>query len=166
MYCGCKIRIYADNKVAENGGSAETVVYAERYYLLVLNAELLCSCGIKVNMALCNDNALLKVKLAAGTDQLASGSAGNVAALANGCIYSERACIGKGNLDLTCLSCRPEDNYSLDLTLRSDDRNSLLAGELTGLAQILLVRELSALAEQDLDLLLGKMNETRRCFNK
>ena len=83
MYCGCKIRIYTDNKVAENCGSAETVVYAERYYLLVLNAELLCSCGIKVNMALCNDNALLKVKLAAGTDQLASGSACNVAALAN-----------------------------------------------------------------------------------
>ena len=112
VHRGSEFGAYATYDIAEHGASL-VGVDLDAYDLLVLKSERFGGCGIEVYVTFCGDNAFGKLDLSAGSDELAGGGAGNVAALANGRIYSERACIGKGNLDLTCLSCRPENNYSL-----------------------------------------------------
>ena len=132
---GSEFRADSDNDVAENGASVG--VYLEGNDVLVLDTCSLSVFGSHVDMTLCNDNTVFEVELTAGTYELASGSSRNVAALSDGSGNAERSCICEGNLYLRSLSRRAENTYVRNGLFRAYDGNSLLAGKLAGLAQIL-----------------------------
>ena len=86
-----------------------------------------------MNVALCNDNALGKLYLAAGTNQLAGTRACNVAALSDRSSNADRTSIGSGKLNLVCASYGTEDRNVCERLLRTNDLDSFLTGKLTGL---------------------------------
>jgi hypothetical protein len=119
-----------------------------------------------VNVTLCSDYALGELNLTGRSNQLACAGAGYVAALTNGSLYTQGAGIGQRNFHLGSRSCGTENDYVSDGLLGAYNGNSLLAGELAGLAQILLVGEGVALTEQDFDMLLGEVHVTGGGFHQ
>jgi hypothetical protein len=113
-----------------------------------------------VNVTLCGDHALGEFYLAGRAYQLARAGSGYVTALTNGSFHAQGAGIGEGYFYLRSRSCGTENDYVGDGLLGAHNGNSLLAGELAGLAQILLVGEGVTLTEQDLDMLLGEVYVT------
>ena len=53
-----------------------------------------------MNVALCNDNAFFQLDFALRTDQLAAGSARNIARFADNRVNADRARVGSRNLNL------------------------------------------------------------------
>ena len=69
VHSSCKLVGYTANNITEDSLSSVSVdLYPND--LLVLNAKLLSVCGSEVDMTLCNDDALGKLNLAAGANQL------------------------------------------------------------------------------------------------
>lgn len=165
VHCRSELRADAADDVAENRG-AGIVRDLNGHDLLVFDAELLSVSGGQVDMSLRDDYALGDVYLALRTDYLTSGAALDVAALAYGSVNAERSRVGEGDLDLCRGTCRTEDDYVRDLLLGSDEGHALLARELTGLGEILLMGESVSLAEEDFDVLIGEMDVSRGSFNK
>jgi hypothetical protein len=116
-----------------------------------------------MDVTLCHDYTLVDDNLTAGTNQLNAGGVLDIAALMNGGSDAEGTGIGKRNLDLI-IGAAGAENAHLERALGADDLNLFLAGELTGLAEILFEGELSALAEEGLEILLGKMDMSCRGF--
>ena len=165
VHCRSELRADTAHDVAERGG-AVVVRDLYRHDLLVLNAELLSVGGGQVDMSLRDDYALGDVYLALRTDDLTSGAALDIAALAYGSVNAERSRVGEGDLDLSCRSCRAKDDDVRDLLLGSDEGHALFARELTGLGEVLLMGESVSLAEEDFDVLIGEMDVSRGSFNK
>ena len=117
-------------------------------------------------MSLRDDYALGDVYLALRTDDLTSGAALDIAALAYGSVNAERSRVGEGDLDLCRRTRRTENDDIRDLLLGSDESHALLARELTGLGEVLLMGESVSLAEEDFDVLIGEMDVSRGSFNK
>ncbi len=67
-----------------------------------------------------------------------AGSGAATSPLADGSRNTERACVGEGYLNLCRAPCGSENDHVRNGLLRSDDGHALLAGELSGLAEILL----------------------------
>jgi hypothetical protein len=85
-------------------------------------------------MTLSDDNAFREVNLTGGSDKFYSGCAGNITALADGRFDTECARICKRNLNLTGRTGRSEDDNIRNSFFRSDQRQTLFAGKLAGLA--------------------------------
>ena len=128
--------------------------------LLVGNAELCSLFGGEVDVSLCDDNALGDLNLAAGTDELAAGSASDITGLTDRRNKTYLACIGEGKFDLCSTSLRTEDGDTGKLTLGADDGNSLFTCELTGLGKILLLGQSMVCTEKDGKLLFCNVNVT------
>ena len=77
-------------------------------------------------------------------------------------MHAELELLGHGDLDLRRLAHRAEHAHALDAALRPDEGDLLLAGELAGLGEVGVLRELVARAVQRLDVLLGEMDVMRR----
>ena len=79
-----------------------------------------------------------------------------------GRMHAELELLGHRDLDLRVFPRRPEHAHALDAAFRPDDGELLLAGILAGLRKVGVFRELVALAEQRLDVLLREMDVMRR----
>ena len=75
-------------------------------------------------------------------------------------IYTDDLAAGRADV-LTAWPVQSEHAHALHAALGADNGNLLLAGELTGLRKVGLVRELVPLAEQRLDVLLREVNVMR-----
>jgi hypothetical protein len=118
-----------------------------------------------VDVTLSNDNALVKLNLAARTNQLTSAGTGNLTGLTNRSLDTDRTSIGSGQLDLSLLTEGTEDGYTSQLLLRANYGYSLSTSVLTGLGKIFLRGKLSACAEQNLKMLFGYMQMTCGSLN-
>ena len=164
VHCSCELRAYTYNNVTENGGSAVGFdLYG--YDFLVGYAEFFCISRGEVDVTLCCDNAFCDFNFAAGTYELACAGTSYVTGFTYGCGYAEGTCVGEGDFNLGCRTCRTKDDYVRDGLLRANNGNAFFACELTGLGQILLVGESCAFAEQDLDVFFRKMYVTCAGFN-
>ena len=128
---------------------------------LVFYAEIGAVLRSKVDVALCDDDAFGQLNLALGADKLAGAGTGQNTGFANGSGDTECTGVGRGNLDLGLLADRAEDRDILKGALGADDVDTLKAGVLTGLGEVLLVGELSTLAEQGLEIGGADMNVAR-----
>lgn len=165
MHCGSELRADAADDVAENRG-AGIVRDLNGHDLLVLDAELLSVSGGQVDMSLRDDDSLGNLDLALRTDYLTSGAPLDIAALAYGSLDAESSRVCEGDLDLCRRTRRTENDDIRDLLLRADESHALLARELTGLGEVLLMGESVSLAEEDFDVLIGEMDVSRGSFNK
>ena len=165
MHSGHELGADTDNDVTENGASVSRVDL-NRNDLLISHADSGSILGRDVNVALCNDNAAVKINLAAGSNELAAGSSRKVTALTNGCGNAESTCIGEGDLNLRCGTSRSENDNVRNRLLGADYGATLLTSVLTGLGKILFLGKGSALAEKCFNMLLGEMNVSCRGFNE
>ena len=108
-------------------------------------------------VSLRDDNALRYIDSSAGTDELCTGCAGDISALTDRGSDAERARVGEGDLDLIRRADGTEDT-ELKSALRTDDVDLLVRGELTGLAELLLDRELISLSDEDIKSLARHVN--------
>ena len=99
MHSVSKILAYSDNNIAENCLSSVRIdLYA--YNILVLYAPLFSGFGNKVDVTLCNDNALADFDLALRTCYLAAGCACNIARFSYEYRTSDRTCVRSGKFNL------------------------------------------------------------------
>ncbi len=135
------------------------------YDFLVSYAEFFSISGCDVDVTLCSDNAFSDLNLTAGTNELASAAACDVAGFTNGSSNTKCTSVCEGNLNLCSGTSRSEDDYVCDGLLGTNNGNALFASELTGLGEILLVSEGSAFAEEDLNMFFREMHVTCAGFN-
>ena len=159
-----EVRIYSYDYVAVYG-LAVSRLDAYGNYFLVADTELLGVCGSHVDVALCDDNAFGYLDFTCRSDELASGSSRDVAALSYGSSETERSCIGEGKLYLSRGTNGSENDYVRNGLLGSFDGDTLLASELTGLAEVLLEGESSTCTEEGLEILLREVDVSCGCFN-
>ena len=165
MHGGGEFRTDADDNVAEDDRSVRGVDL-NGDDLLVLNAELLCVFGGEVDVTLRGDHALFDIDLAGGADDLDAGGAGDVARLSDGSGDSERTGVGQGDLYLSRGTDGTEDADVCDRLLRSDEGDSLLGRELSGLREHFLYGKRRAFSEESFDVLFREVNVTRGGFNE
>ena len=149
MHSCSEVSVYTNNDVIENEGTS--CIKLNLNNLLISNAECFCISGCEVDVSLCGDNALCKLNLSARTNELNAGSSCNVSALSYGSNETEGSCIGERKLNLSCGTNGSENDNVRNGLLRSFNGKTLLASELTGLAEVLLSGELIALAEEDIN---------------
>ena len=154
----------ADDDITECQCAA-VAVCLNRDDLLVLNAHSSSVFGCDVQVAHSSDDALCQLDFALGANQLAGACACDVAALTDGSLNADSASIGQRDLDLGSLTLGAEDGDAGESALCAFNADLLFACKLAGLGQILLLCQLVAFAEQDVDVLSGQMDVTSRCFD-
>ena len=166
MHSGCELLGNSDYDVTEDGGTLGVGCYLYANDFLISYAKVGCCLGSEVNVALSCDNALGKLKLCAvvGVNELASAAACCIAGLADRSCDADRTGIGKRYFNLACGTGGSEDR-SLDRALRTYNEKLLGASVLTGLAEVLFVGELIALAKENVNCLAGEVNVSCRGFN-
>src|SRR4029453_16444243 len=97
-----------------------------------------------------------------GALERATGRVGDVAALTHRRGDAPPELLGSFDFDFWVLGGRAKHSNALNATLRSDNRELLLAGKLPGLREVGVPDELVPLAEQRLDVLLRQVNVMRR----
>jgi hypothetical protein len=115
-----------------------------------------------VNVAQRADDASVERDTPGRAFEGAAGRVLDVAALADGRVHAELELFGHRDLDLRDLAGRPEHAHALDAPLRAGDRELLLARILAGLRQVGVLRQVTPLAEQHLDVLLREVDVVRR----
>ena len=164
VHSSSELGAYADNNVAEDGGSA-VGFDLNGYDFLVGYAEFFCVSGSDVDVALCSDNAFSDFHFTAGTYELACAGACNVTGFTYGSVYAEGTSVGEGDFNLGSRTCGTEDDNIGNGLLGANYGNSFFASELTGLGEVLLVGKGCAFTEKDLDVFFRKMHVTCAGFN-
>jgi hypothetical protein len=166
VHSGSKLLGNSNYNVAEDNSALGIGVNLNVYDLLISYAEISCCFGSKVNVTLCSDNALSEFKLCTvvGVNELTSTGACYVTGLTNGSCNADRTSVGKGYFNLACGTGRTKDR-SLDRALRAYNGKLLCTSVLTGLAEVLLLGELVALAKENVNCLTAEVDVSCRCFN-
>ena len=117
-----------------------------------------------MDVALGGDDALLNGDFPSGAPQGAAGGALQVAGLPDGSGQAQLPGVGERDLHLGLGTGGPQDGH-FHSALGTDHFHLLLAGELAGLGQVLLVGEGGAFAEQGLQVGFGHMDVMGGRFN-
>ena len=132
--------------------------------LLILNAELLAILRGEVDVALGDDNAFLQFDLALGANQTAAGGTGQVTGFPHEGGDADGTGVGHGKLDLGLLADGAENRNHSHGLFGADDLDFFIGGKLAGLGKRFFEGQLEALAEQGLQILLGKVQMTGGSF--
>ena len=132
--------------------------------LLILNAELLAILRGEVDVALGDDNAFLQFDLALGANQTAAGGTGQVTGFPHEGGDADGTGVGHGKLDLGLLADGAENRDHSHGLFGADDLDFFIGGKLAGLGKRFFEGQLEALAEQGLQILLGKVQMTGGSF--
>ncbi|MPM55325.1 hypothetical protein SDC9_102119 [bioreactor metagenome] len=136
----------------------------DRDNLLVLDAKFLGLFGLKVNVTLCDHDALGDVDLSGRPYELAAGGTGNIARLTHRGGDAKRTGIGEADFNLSLGTLRSQNGH-LELAFGANDGDLLLAGKLPRLRKVLLICELMASTVQRIEICPGDMQMTRRDFH-
>ena len=104
MHCGSELLGNSNYNVAEDYGTLGIGVNLNVYDLLVSYAKVNCCLGSEVNVTLCSDNTLGKLKLCAGVgvNKLACAASCGVAGLTDGSYNADGTSVGKRYFNLAC----------------------------------------------------------------
>ena len=164
MHSGAEVFAYSDNNVAENKRTRCIELNADN--LLVRNAEFFGILRGKVDMSFCCNAAFGYFDFSAGADKLAGRTAGDVAAFAYRSLHANRACVGKGKLNLICFADRSEDGNIFDGAFGSNYLDLFFACELTGLRKVFFYGEGMSFAEKCGERFCGHVYVSRGSFNE
>lgn len=143
----CVVGANANYYIAEDQASL-LGVNLQAYNFTVGNAHLSSVLGGGVDVTHGNDHALAQFYFAAGTYQLAGSRAFQHAGLTDGGVDTDGTGIGQRQLNLGLLSGGAQNRYSCQSLLGAYNINSLLAGELTRLGEVLLLVQNSVCANR------------------
>ncbi len=163
VHCGSVAGGNADNDAVEDQRASGVELNLND--LLVANTEVSGGFGGKVNVSLSSDDTFGESNGAAGTDEGARAGALDITGFANGSLYADGSCIGKGNFNLRIFSCRTENGH-FERALFALNGYFFLAGKLTGLAEHFLYGELMAGTEKNVNVFCGKMEMSCGGFNE
>ena len=144
--------------VAEGQGPAVGGGDAHAHDVLIPQAHGRRVGGGHVDVPFGGDDALGQRDLAFGAHQLAGGGAGHVAGFPDGGADADGPGVGEGQLDLGGGADRAQNGHAREGFLGADNVHPLLAGELSGLRQILFMGQGVALAEQGFQVFLGDVH--------
>ena len=155
----------ADHDITEDQGTA-VGVHLDGHDVLVLHAEFRGIRGGHVDVALRGDHAFSDFHFTGRADQLAGAGAGDVTGFTYGRGDADGTGIRQGKLHLGRGTDGPEDTDALQRVLGADHIDLLLAGELAGLGQPALDRQLMAGAEEGFEIFFCHMYVTGGGFNQ
>ena len=119
-----------------------------------------------MDVAFCNDNAVLKLYLTLWADNFAAFAAFQIARFTHRRLQADRTGVRSRELDLGFRADRAENRYAGETALWANDLDTLVRGKLAGLGKVFFMGQLIAFAKQDVEHPAAQVGMARGSFKQ